>query len=177
MESANLSLQKPWDQLPDETDIAYHRFKIYLEMGGDRSLDKTRQKLGKSSGYIRQLHTWSSKYNWVERSGEYDRHLFRKSLEDQEEIINTANGKLLSQVDAAIDTLVEIMNMDNYSQSFQATSNVAQRLKAAESILDRVGLIKQKDAVDPEEPATINNYIQNVYNRIRMINEENPEDD
>lgn len=38
----------------------------------DRSLAKLAQKLGKPSGYTRQLETWSSSHRWVERVRQYD---------------------------------------------------------------------------------------------------------
>src|SRR5688572_30471065 len=92
---------RPWDKRPDETDKAYKAFTDYIDLGPDRSLDKVRQKLGKSSGYTRQLEKWSSAYEWGTRSSAYDAHQraeveqvqsdLRKNLLEEE----LKDGKLL----------------------------------------------------------------------------------
>jgi phage-related tail protein len=44
-----------------------------LQLGGARSLEKTRQTLGKSSaGYVRVLEGWSTRYGWAALAEQYD---------------------------------------------------------------------------------------------------------
>jgi hypothetical protein len=51
-------------------------------MGSQRSLEKTRQKIGKeSAGYIRTLDRWSSQHRWQERVRQYDAALARAGME------------------------------------------------------------------------------------------------
>ncbi len=50
-------------------------------------MEKTRQKIGKPAGYIRWLHTWSSKYDWVTRAQAYDDYIERKKREEKEKAI------------------------------------------------------------------------------------------
>lgn len=57
-----------WDRLDDESPKAHAAFVQYRDLGTERSIDKTRIKLGKRSGYARHLETWSSQYRWVERA-------------------------------------------------------------------------------------------------------------
>jgi len=95
-------LSNPWDRRPDETDKAYHAFATYLDLGPDRSLEKTRLKLAKESpGYVRTLKKWSAEREWVTRAGAYDiaqraqieetkADLRRKLLEDE-----LTDGRLL----------------------------------------------------------------------------------
>lgn len=50
-----------------------HEMRVaYATMGPGRSLEKLRQKYGKSAAYIRQLEEWSSQYGWVESARQYD---------------------------------------------------------------------------------------------------------
>ncbi len=76
-----------WERQKDESNKAYHIFCIYRDMGPNRSLEKTRQKIGKPAGYIRWLHTWSSKYDWVTRAQAYDDYIERKKREEKEKAI------------------------------------------------------------------------------------------
>ncbi len=64
-----------WTRSDDETAKAYAAFCLYRDLGTERSLEKVRQKVGKRSGYIRQLERWSSRYAWPRRSKGYDAHL------------------------------------------------------------------------------------------------------
>lgn len=65
-------IPRPWDKRPDESEKAYHVFTAYLALGPDRSHEKVRQKLGKSSGYTRQIEKWSSPFEWSKRAAAYD---------------------------------------------------------------------------------------------------------
>jgi hypothetical protein len=63
----------PLDRLPNESAKAHKALLIYADLGSDRSLEKTRQALGKdSAGYVRTLETWSAQHRWQERVMEYD---------------------------------------------------------------------------------------------------------
>ena len=180
MNSRQLNTNQSWDQLPDETDTAYKRFSVYLELGPDRTLEKTRSKLGKSSGYLRQLETWSSRYSWVMRANKLDRYLLQKSLKNKEEIMDRMTAKVLSRAEDLLDELLDIalhkgvvdlsINAEG-DQTGQKAQIYSQKLKAIESALDRIGFVRQKEAPE-KEPQSMNNYIQMVYNRIAEIQAE-----
>jgi hypothetical protein len=54
-------------------------------MGSNRTLEKTREKLGKPSGYMRVLESWSSDRNWGRRVDLYDEHLAGVAVQSAED--------------------------------------------------------------------------------------------
>ena len=163
------SIHKTWEQLPEESDLAYQRFSVYLQLGPDRSIRKVGEKLGKGRGYEKHLERWSSRYNWVQRSGDYDRYLIAKALKYKEEILDRGMARLLSMMDKALDELEGVLDMDNVLLIGEGgTSVVAQKLKAIDSVLNRIGLMEQKEAPDNDKDLTINGYVQNIYNQMRL---------
>ena len=76
-----------WERQKDESNKAYHIFCIYRNLGPDRSLEKTREILGKSAGYTRWMQTWSSQYDWVTRAQAYDDYIERKMRKKNEKEI------------------------------------------------------------------------------------------
>lgn len=83
-----------WDRLEKETARAYRAFCVYRDMGAERSLSKVRDKLGKKSGYDRQLQEWSSQHRWVDRARAYDDHMEVLLRAEQERRIVTARRLL-----------------------------------------------------------------------------------
>jgi hypothetical protein len=73
-----------YERMPGEPPKAFHAFRIYRDLGPDRTLENVRISLGKSSGYSRQLAYWSGDYEWVERAGLYDGHLDKQSRKEAE---------------------------------------------------------------------------------------------
>lgn len=60
---------RPWDRQPGETSKAYEAFSTYMNLGAQRSTNKTAQTLGKSKTLMDQ---WSAKWNWPERAAAWD---------------------------------------------------------------------------------------------------------
>ena len=60
---------KAWERQPNESAKAFEAFKIYLEMGDDRSYAKVGQKLCKSKAIIDR---WGGVWKWQERVREHD---------------------------------------------------------------------------------------------------------
>lgn len=71
--------------MPGEPQKAFQAFRMYRDMGADRTINNVRLSLGKSEGYQTALEIWSFKYKWVERAGLYDAHLDRQSMKVAEE--------------------------------------------------------------------------------------------
>lgn len=61
-----------FEQQERESDKAFAAFRMYLEMGPERSLEAVSQKLSKSS---RLMKRWSAKYDWTARVQAYGAHL------------------------------------------------------------------------------------------------------
>ena len=74
---------KPWERQDNETPKQFEAFKIYRDMGEERSLSKVAQQLSKTK---QLLSRWSSANNWVERcaswDAEQDRLLRQQQLKD-----------------------------------------------------------------------------------------------
>lgn len=62
---------KPWHAREDESTLKYAMFRLYLEMGEERTLGKTVDVSGRSYGVVAFL---SMKYKWAERAKAYDAH-------------------------------------------------------------------------------------------------------
>ena len=177
-ESMNtLPAKKPWQRWPDETDTAYHRFSIYLKLGQKRSLEKVRQELGKTTAYKRQLELWSSKYSWVDRCRAYDEHLVLKSLKNKEQILDRGMARLLNMMDKALDELESILDSSDVIPVGQnQTQIITQKLKGIDIVLNRIGLVEQKEVPDTSGGnVTINNYVQNIYEKMRRLDNEEKE--
>ena len=170
---------EPWEQWPDEPNKAYHRFSMYLKIGPERSIRKVAERLQKGSGYEKHLRRWSSKYNWVKRSGEYDRHLIEKTLKHKEEILDRGMARLLNMMDKALDELESVLDASAVMNVGDGQAHILnQKLKAIDSVLNRIGLIEQKEVPDTGGGiVTMNKYVQNIYTKMRRQNhEENKEE-
>ena len=139
-------------RLPGESDTAYDRFITYLKMGVGRSLDKVRQEYGKSTAYKRQVEKWSAQHSWVGRVAEYDQHLVMKLLENKEQLLDQGRARMLRMMDKALDELESVLDEDNVINVGEGRVHIiTQKLKAIDSVLNRIGLVEQK-AVVQEEP-------------------------
>ena len=64
--------EQPWERQKGESPQAFAAFLVYLQMGSDRSIRATSQKLAKSRTIIDR---WSRTYGWVERCRAWDNYL------------------------------------------------------------------------------------------------------
>ncbi|MEJ7615824.1 MAG: hypothetical protein WKF30_02360 [Pyrinomonadaceae bacterium] len=63
---------KAWDRWPREPPKAWAAFVAYRDQAETRSFAKTRESLGKRSGYERVIEAWSSRWRWVQRAAAWD---------------------------------------------------------------------------------------------------------
>jgi hypothetical protein len=75
----------PWDKQPRETSKAFDAFRIYRDLGANRSLPKVAQTLSKS---LPQIKEWSARWNWVARASDWDAEQDRIDREKQREARN-----------------------------------------------------------------------------------------
>jgi hypothetical protein len=61
-----------FERQPKETSRAYAAFKVYLELGPERSLVAARAKVG--AGTRRSFERWSHRFGWVERVRAFEQH-------------------------------------------------------------------------------------------------------
>ena len=69
---------EPWDQLEDESALAFGLFRLYLELGTDRSREKVIETSGR---HAKLIHKVAHKFRWTKRARAYDRFL-TKTEED-----------------------------------------------------------------------------------------------
>ena len=67
---------QPWEQQDGESAKAFEAFATYRDLGAERSIAKTGQKLHKN---LTTLGEWSVKWKWVERCRAYDREMDRQA--------------------------------------------------------------------------------------------------
>jgi hypothetical protein len=80
------SCRPPWERLKVgrkylESLKAFEAFVIYRDMGASRSLIRVQTEYNKSASIFK----WSSQFRWVDRCAEYDDHMDRQALVEQEE--------------------------------------------------------------------------------------------
>ncbi len=68
-------MESSWERQPGETPPAFKAFVEFRDLGRGRTLEATRHKLAKGSGYNRHLQDWSQRWRWAERSNDWDQHL------------------------------------------------------------------------------------------------------
>ncbi len=82
----NARSENSWERQPGESAKAFEAFDLYCKMGSERSLGKVGQKLGKSATLIER---WSSRWNWVKRSRDYDNEIKRQELQAEKKAYQT----------------------------------------------------------------------------------------
>lgn len=105
MAEIEVSRRLPWEMREDETSKSHDAFAVYLSLGPNRSLEKTRQELGRPEGYVRHLEAWSCKYEWVERARSFDAWDLQQQLEGRAEARERARQVFVDQVNECAQLL------------------------------------------------------------------------
>jgi len=172
---------KMWDRFPEETDLAYKYFVAYLEMGAERSHAKVVQKQGKKEHYVSQLAKWSTRYSWVERVQAYDDYLITQILEGKKDVIDRTRARLFHLAGLAVDAIEEVLTayatlidvedesgVISLKKSKHDSSLLAQKLKASEIVLKKIGVVDVSEDQVPTTQNTQNNY----YTDLRLLYEQ-----
>jgi hypothetical protein len=86
--------QDPWLRLRGESRQAYAAFRVFLELGRERSVieafrqSKGNERATQPSGC---WNKWRSRWNWEERAAAYDEHLDRVAQRDLERQLGEMN--------------------------------------------------------------------------------------
>ena len=71
--------QKPWERMEGEGAKAFEAFRIYRDMGPERTITAVGKQLSKSRNLIDR---WKDRWNWVERVRAYDNDLERAAHQE-----------------------------------------------------------------------------------------------
>lgn len=69
---------KPWERQKGESEKAFEAFKIYRDMGEERTISAVGKRLEKSRNLIDR---WKERWNWKERVRAYDNELEKQAKE------------------------------------------------------------------------------------------------
>ena len=148
----------PWERQPKEGSGAYEAFAIYRDLGGERSLRKTAQKLGKNCTTITE---WSSRWDWVERCRAWDNFVTRqareKAIKDRKEMMTRQTNIALLMQQKAVQALEKLdpEHMDrNDIIRFVAEGTKLERLNRGEPTEIMEGRNEISVAYDPYEGLT-----------------------
>ncbi len=72
---------EPWERHSFDTDKSFEAFRVYRNMGHDRTMEKASLELGKTAAYRRTMEAWSSENGWRIRVAAYDNHEDRVQIE------------------------------------------------------------------------------------------------
>lgn len=104
---------QPWERQDGETPKQFEAFKIYRDMGEERSLSKVAQQLSKTK---QLLSRWSSMNGWVDRcaawDNEQDRLLRIQQLKDIKKMRKKHADVAVVMINAAVKGLNKIMKSD-----------------------------------------------------------------
>jgi hypothetical protein len=73
-----------FERMSKEPPLAWMAFRMYRDMGSDRTMERVRESLGKGPGYLRALERWSHRWRWGQRCLKQDDWLDRKAREAAE---------------------------------------------------------------------------------------------
>lgn len=127
---------KPWERQENETPKQFEAFKVYRDMGEERSLMKVSNQLNKS---VPLLGRWSSANNWVERAAawdaEQDRILRQEQIKDIKKMrkrhadtgalmVAVAQKALQKMIDPKTKELKEDINANELSRLVEVGSKL-----------------------------------------------------
>jgi membrane peptidoglycan carboxypeptidase len=131
-----------WEQQPKEAANAYAAFKLYHQLGPERSISRVRSEIGEGSveglsvKSLRWLESWSSRWSWVERARAWDAHLEAIRQQALERSVVRAEELLREAAPEMVEALLEIAGDDQQT----GTARVA----AAKDLLDRAKVGKPR---------------------------------
>lgn len=109
---------KEWEKLPEETEIAYHWFCQYRDMGPERSLSAVVSMYNRKESYKSQLARWSGKFEWVDRVIAYDQYMEerkREAAEDERIVAARQDIKLSEDVLEKVKAKMAVLDAKDMS--------------------------------------------------------------
>lgn len=141
-----MAKKEPWDRLPQETPKAWEAFKFYRDMGIARSIRKAiKEHYNNNPSKVKQLGTWSSKFNWVKRCEEWDAH-YDKILQ----IENAAEVKRMGKRHAKIGMEMQTLGAKAMKQKTVIGVSDAVRMQTEGVRIERLARGEASDKVEIE---------------------------
>ena len=72
----SICTDKPWERQKGESEKAYEAFKLYRDMGEERTISAVGKRLAKSRNLIDR---WKERWHWKERVRAYDNELEKQA--------------------------------------------------------------------------------------------------
>jgi hypothetical protein len=152
-----------WLQLDHETTEAFQAFTIYRDQGQQRSLrlacqeyyrlEQPPERMGEGSGKLRQIETWSAKYDWRERAGAYTRHLDRIARVQRVEELRQMNERHAAVANLAMAKAAERLRGVDASQLTIRDATVLMDMASKLERLARGGATEIMAVEDPHATA------------------------
>ena len=98
--------EKLWERQEGESAKAFEAFGVYRDLGPDRSIAKTGQKLGKN---LTTLSEWSSKFEWVKRANAWDDEQDRVARNEQIKEIRKMRERHAKIAERALEKVTEAL--------------------------------------------------------------------
>lgn len=95
----------PWDRQKGETAKAFAAFQAYLDLGSERGLEGAGRKIGKCKAV---LERWSLRWDWVNRTREFDLHNAKIQQEAVEKVLRASAAKWAHRLAAQREEEFEI---------------------------------------------------------------------
>lgn len=131
---------RPWDRLPNETELAFEAFKIYRQMGYSRDATKTAIRIYGATweSNIRFVEQWIETHEWEKRTILYDQFVRKHKDDIIEEQADRARMKFAEALPDIADTTIQIASGKKKGDRVQAT--------LIREVFDRGGLPKTQPA-------------------------------
>lgn len=140
--------RKPWDQLPNETNLAYSAFHMYLMAGPTRLVTSIAAAVGNTSP-----QSWSSDYHWLSRAKAYDEHL-RAENERKLAAKREADQFEIEDMRAQIKKL-------GFKRALEILNRPTSRQTVEREVKDDQGrVITQYITIEPTPDATLGNAVK-----------------
>lgn len=152
---AKVNAPEPWERQPEETTKAFEAFRVYRDLGAERSIAKAGKQLGKNRV---TLEGWSSKFNWVERvaawDAEQDRIARQQQLKEIKAMRNRHAGMAKAMIVKAGRALQRIPEEELKAADISRMIEVASKLERI-SRGDVGDVIEERNGGDAVSPVQI----------------------
>lgn len=143
-----------WERREGETSRAWQAFCVYRDLGPNRSIAKTGEKLGKNRVTLEQ---WSSKNEWVKRAAAWDAEQDRIARLEQIEAIKKMRKRHAGVAEAMIVKAAKALS--RIPEDEIKPGDISRMIEAA-SKLERISrgdvgdVIEERDGGRTEDPVT-----------------------
>ena len=108
-----------WERQALDTDKSFEAFRVYRDMGPDRTLAGAAKAMGKSDTYHRTLEDWSAHNGWRLRVSEWDSHQDRMDRKAALELAAKKTSQRIALADGLWMTAARVLGMwNNYLVQF-----------------------------------------------------------